>query len=111
MRVTYKELYQMKQQLKQLEEISPKELGIRNKITIHFGIDATNKTVVILGIMQKSRVLIKDIPKFEAIIEKISNYVGYKFHKKVLQIHAPICSKALKLLQEKDFSVVDDATV
>jgi hypothetical protein len=101
----------MKQQLKQLETLCAKELGIRNKITIDYGIDATNKRVVILGIMQKSRILIKDVPKFERIVEKISKYLGYTFHKRVLQIHAPICHKALKLLQEKNFSVVDDATV
>jgi hypothetical protein len=111
MRVTYKELNQMKHHLKQLEEVTPKELGIRNKITIYYGIDASNKTVALLGITQKSRVLIKDVSKFEAIIEKLSNYVGYKFHQKVLHISAPICSKALKLLQEKHFSVVTDATV
>ncbi len=111
MTLMHKELYKMKHNFKQMEELEPKELGIRNKITIHFGIDSSNSQVAVLGINQKSRILIKDVPKFEAIMAKLSSYVGYKFSKKILMIKAPICSKALKALQEKHFTVMTDAAV
>ncbi|MEA2112171.1 MAG: hypothetical protein U9P71_09005 [Campylobacterota bacterium] len=111
MTLLFKELYKMKHNFKQIQEISPKELGIRNKITIHYGIDSSNSQVALLGINQKSRILIKDVPKFEAIMTKLSNFVGYKFSKKVLILKAPICSKALKALQERNFTVMTDATV
>ncbi len=111
MKIITKEFCKMKQHYKQMQEVLPKELGIRNKINIHYGIDASNEKVAILSIVQKSRVLLKDVAKFEAIIHKLSLHVEYKFNKKVIMLSAPICSKALKALQEKHFSVITDATV
>ena len=111
MRIIMKELCKMKQHYKQMEEVLPKELGIRNKIKIHYGIDASNDKVAILTVAQKSRILLKDVAKFEAIINKLSLYVEYKFSKKVIMLNAPICSKALKALEEKHFSVIADAAV
>jgi hypothetical protein len=110
-KIIAKELLKMQQNYKQMNEVDPRDLGIRNKITIHYGIDSLNQKVAVLGVKQKSRIVLKDVPKFEAIIAKLSLYVEYRFSKKILMIHAPVCSKALKALEEKHFNVLINAAV
>ena len=58
---------------KKMQEVSPKELGIRNKIKIYKATDTNNKFCAIFAVSQKSRLLMKDVHKFEEIYSKPSS--------------------------------------
>ncbi len=79
---------------KKMLEISPKELGIRNKIKIYKATDTSNKYWAIFTVSQKSRILMKDVQKFEDICRKLSIFCGLNFDYKMIFIDAPLCSKA-----------------
>jgi len=79
---------------KKMLEITPKELGIRNKIQIYKATDMNGYFWAIIVISQKSRVLIKDVEKFNLIFAKLVQYFDHNFKHKVLFIDAPLCSKA-----------------
>jgi hypothetical protein len=79
---------------KNMLEIKPKDLGIRNKIKIYKATDTKGYFWAIFAVSQKSRLLMKDVHKFEEIYAKLTIYVDHNFKYKVLFIDAPLCSKA-----------------
>lgn len=79
---------------KKMQEVSPKELGIRNKIRIYKGTDTIGYFWAILAVSQKSRLLMKDVHKFEEIYAKLTVFCEHNFKHKVIFIDAPLCSKA-----------------
>ncbi len=79
---------------KRMREISTKELGIRNKIKIYKATDVSGYFWVIFAVSQKSRLLMKDVYKFEEIYNKLCIYCEHNFKHKVIFIDAPLCSKA-----------------
>jgi hypothetical protein len=90
---------------KKMQEISPKELGIRNKIKIYKATDIRGYFWAIFAISQKSRVLMRDVHKFEEIFEKLSIYLEHDFKHKTLFIDAPLCSKAKEALGSKGWKI------
>jgi len=79
---------------KKMQEVSPKELGIRNKIKMYKATDTNGYFWAIFAVSQKSRLLMKDVHKFEEIYAKLTLYCGHNFKHKILFIDAPLCSKA-----------------
>jgi hypothetical protein len=79
---------------KKMQEITPKELGIRNKIKIYKATDMRGYFWAIIIVEQKSRVLLKDVAKFEEILGRFTRYVEHNFKYKIIFIKAPLCSKA-----------------
>lgn len=79
---------------KKMQEIAPKELGVRNKIKIYKATDVTGYFWAIFAVSQKSRVLMKDVRKFEEIYAKLTLFCGHNFKHKLIFIDAPLCSKA-----------------
>ncbi|OIP53108.1 MAG: hypothetical protein AUK54_09800 [Helicobacteraceae bacterium CG2_30_36_10] len=79
---------------KKMQEISPRELGVRNKIRIYKATDTTGYFWAIFAVSQKSRLLMKDVHKFEEIYAKLTLYCDHNFKHKVIFIDAPLCSKA-----------------
>jgi len=79
---------------KKMQEISPRELGVRNKIRIYKATDTTGYFWAIFAVSQKSRLLMKDVHKFEEIYAKLTLYCEHNFKHKVIFIDAPLCSKA-----------------
>jgi len=79
---------------KKMQEIPPKELGIRNKIKIYKATDTRGYFWAIFAVSQKSRLLMKDVHKFEEIYAKLALYFEHNFKHKVIFIDAPLCSKA-----------------
>ncbi|MCD6190194.1 MAG: hypothetical protein J7K14_01460 [Sulfurimonas sp.] len=79
---------------KKMQEVSPKELGIRNKIKMYKATDINGYFWAIFAVSQKSRLLMKDVHKFEEIYTKLTLYCGHNFKHKILFIDAPLCSKA-----------------
>ncbi len=90
---------------KKMQEISPKELGIRNKIKIYKATDIRGYFWAIFALSQKSRVLMRDVHKFEEIYEKLTIYFEHNFKHKTLFIDAPICTKAKEALKAKGWKV------
>jgi len=79
---------------KKMQEVSPRELGIRNKIKMYKATDINGYFWAIFAVSQKSRLLMKDVHKFEEIYAKLTLYCGHNFKHKILFIDAPLCSKA-----------------
>jgi len=79
---------------KKMLEISPKELAIRNKIKMYKATDTSGYFWAIFAVSQKSRLLMKDVRKFEEIHAKLTIYCEHNFKHKVIFIDAPLCSKA-----------------
>lgn len=95
--------------MKQVNPIDPKLLNIRSKVELFEGVDK-NRYTAIIGVNQKSRILTKDIAKFEDMVIKMVNYCGHTFDAKKLIVDAPMCSKAIKAMKECGWEIVD-ATV
>lgn len=79
---------------KKMIEIPTKELGIRNKIRMYKATDINGYFWAIFAVSQKSRLLMKDVRKFEEIYSKLAMFCGHNFKHKIIFIDAPLCSKA-----------------
>lgn len=90
---------------KKMQEISPSELGIRNKIKIFKATDTKGSFWAIFAISQKSRILMKDVVKMEEILYKLSLLSDHNFKVKVIFIDAPLCSKAKAAFLEKGWKI------
>lgn len=79
---------------KKMQEIPPKELGIRNKIKIYKATDINGYFWAIFALSQKSRILMKDVHKMQEIYGKLTVFCEHNFKYKIIFIDAPLCSKA-----------------
>ena len=90
---------------KKMQEIPPKDLGIRNKIKIYKATDIRGYFWAIFAVSQKSKILMKDVHKLEEIYTKLTLFCEHNFKYKVLFIDAPLCSKAAKALKEAGWKI------
>jgi len=90
---------------KKMQEIAPKELGIRNKIKIYKAVDTTGYFWAIFALSQKSKLLLKDVKKMEEIYAKLTLYCDHNFKHKLIFIDAPLCSKAQKAFSELGWKI------
>ncbi|TKI70356.1 hypothetical protein FCU45_03470 [Sulfurimonas crateris] len=90
---------------KKMQEIAPRELGVRNKIKIFKATDVSGYFWAIFAISQKSRLLMKDVHKFEEIYAKLVIFYGHNFKHKIIFIDAPICSKAKEALLAQGWKI------
>jgi hypothetical protein len=90
---------------KKMQEVAPKELGIRNKIKIYKATDTHGQFWAIFAVSQKSRLLMKDVHKFEEIYGKLALYFEHNFKHKVIFIDAPLCSKAAAAFKEAGWKI------
>ena len=90
---------------KKMQEVSPKELGIRNKIKMYKATDTNGYFWAIFAVSQKSRLLMKDVHKFEEIYAKLTIYCGHNFKHKILFIDAPLCSKAKEAFKTQGWKI------
>ena len=88
-----------------MQEITPKELGIRNKIKIYIATDTSNKYWAIFALSQKSRILMKDVHKFEEIYTKLTLFCQKDFQYKSIFIDAPLCSKAKVAFEDSGWKI------
>jgi len=85
---------------KKIDLIEPKTLGIRNKIEIYSATDIKGYFTLIIKITQKSRLLQKEVLKYNDIYNKCVSYLDHNCKHKLLIIESPLCSKAKKAFQE-----------
>lgn len=90
---------------KKMQEISPKELGIRNRIKILKATDMRGYFWAIFAVSQKSRLLMKDVHKFEEIYAKLTLFCDHNFKHKIIFIDAPLCSKAKLAFQQAGWKI------
>jgi len=90
---------------KKMQEITPKELGVRNKIKIYKATDTRGYFWAIFAMSQKSRVLMKDVHKMQEIYAKLVLYCEHNFKHKIIFIDAPLCSKAKAGFKEAGWKV------
>ncbi|PHQ57999.1 MAG: hypothetical protein COA30_01455 [Sulfurimonas sp.] len=90
---------------KKMLEISPKELGIRNKIKIYKATDTKGYFWAIFAVSQKSRILMKDVHKFQEIYAKLTLFCEHNFKHKIIFIDAPLCSKAKLAFKEVGWKI------
>jgi len=90
---------------KSLEEVSPKCLGSRKKVSLYVGVDLKSYYCMMIKIVKKSRILRKEAEEFMVLHEKMEAYKKTKITKKYIWIDAPLCSKAKALLEEHGWKV------
>jgi hypothetical protein len=90
---------------KSLQEIMPKELGSRKKISLYLGIDLKGYYALVIEVEKKSRVLRKEAGELMLLHEKVEQYVESKITKKYILIKAPLCSHAKAMLEENGWKV------
>lgn len=90
---------------KKMQEVSPKDLGIRNKIKVYVATDMNGYFWAIFGVSQKSRLLMKDVHKFEEIYAKLTLFCDHNFKQKILFIDAPLCSKAKAAFKQAGWKI------
>lgn len=100
------ELQQRGNIYKRFNEVTPKQLGVRNRIRIFHAVDTKGYFTALFLISQKSRILMKDVKKMEEIYQKLVIYCDHNFKHKLIRIDAPLCSKAEKAFMEANWSLV-----
>ena len=90
---------------KKMQEVSPRELGIRNRIKIFQATDLNGYFWAIFAITQKSRLLMKDVHKMQEIYAKLTLFCEHNFKHKVIFIDAPLCSKAEAAFKEAGWKI------
>lgn len=90
---------------KKMQEITPKELGIRNKIRIYKATDISGYFWAIFAVSQKSRLLMKDVHKFQEIYGKLTILCEHNFKHKIIFIDAPLCSKAKEAFKQSGWKI------
>lgn len=91
---------------KHFEEIPPKALGIRHRIRMFGATDVKGYYTAVFVVAQKSRVLMKDVEKFETILRKLELYADHAFKHKVLMLDAPLCSKAEAAFKQQGWKIL-----
>lgn len=94
---------------KSLEEIMPKELGSRKKVSLYWGIDLKGFYALVMEVEKKSRVLRKEAAELMLLHEKLEAYIDSKITKKYIMIKAPLCSHAKAMLEENGWVVWHEA--
>jgi len=110
MKILVENLRQNGRIYKKLEEIHPKELKIRNKVKLYAALDLNRYYNALVVVSQKSRLLMKDVIKFEEIVQKMALYRDHQFKAKVLILDAPLCSKARAAFIKAKWKIIEDAT-
>ena len=90
---------------KKMQEVSPKDIGIRNKIRMYKATDTKGYFWAIFAVSQKSRLLMKDVRKFEEIYSKLTIYFEHNFKHKIIFIDAPLCSKAKEAFKTQGWKI------
>jgi len=90
---------------KKMQEIAPSELGVRNKIRLYKATDTNGYFWAIFAVSQKSRLLMKDVHKFEEIYAKLVLFLDHNFKHKIIFIDAPLCSKAKEALISQGWKI------
>ena len=93
---------------KQFDEITPKELGSRKKISIYHATSIKKQFYSIFIVDAKSRFLRKNAEDLIQLNEILSTHLDHNFKKKVLLISSPLCSKSKAYLKENKWSVYID---
>ena len=110
MKILVENLRQNGRIYKKLEEIQPKELKIRNKVKLYAALDLNRYYNAVVIVSQKSRLLMKDVVKFEEIVQKMALYRDHQFKGKVLILDAPLCSKAKAAFKKAKWKIIEDTT-
>ena len=90
---------------KSLQEIMPKELGSRKKVSLYLGVDLKGYYALIMEVKKKSRVLRKEAGELMDLHEKLEKYIGSNITKKYMIVKAPLCSHAKAMLEENGWKV------
>ena len=94
---------------KKFNEVEPKLLGSRKKITIFDTCDKNNSLISIFIIDAKSRFLIKNAKELELLNNKLKDFKDHNFKKTLILISSPLCSKAkVYMKNELKWKVYDD---
>ena len=90
---------------KDIEEISPKQLGSRKKIGIYVATSISKEYYAIFIVDSKSRFIRKNAEDLVALCDKLASFKDHNFKRKELLISSPLCSKAKKSLQDQKWRV------
>ncbi len=80
------------------KKIQKIDLNTKKKINAYLGVNLKNEYCLIVEFMKKSRFLSRDIETLNEITAKFP--MNFRYKKKILILHSPICSKAKEKLPE-----------
>ncbi len=83
-----------------LKELDLKAYGIKKRWKAYEAINQKNEYVLVLEIARKSRIIVQDIEQIEQTRKELENRLKHRFKKFYLITNAPICSKAVKRVEE-----------
>jgi hypothetical protein len=75
-------------------------LNTRKKINAYLGVNLKDEYCIVFEIFKKSRFLIKD---YEELLKFLPD-INFRYKKKILILHSPICSKVKE--QMKDWKII-----
>jgi len=94
---------------KKFNQVEPKSLGSRKKITIFDTCDKNNNLISIYIIQAKSRFLIKNAKELEVLNNKLKDLKDHNFKKTLILISSPLCSKAKAYMKDElNWKIYDD---
>ena len=77
---------------KSLQDILPKELGSRKKVSLYLGVDLKGYYALVMQLEKKSRVLRKEAGELMELHEKLEKYIGSRRFRFYWQVCKPkIC--------------------
>lgn len=94
-----------------MKEVQPSQLGIRNRMRLFYALEKNGTASAVVVIVQKSRIVLKDVERVETIVQKLSAFCNLPFGECALMIDAPLCSKAERAFAELGYRVVINAAV
>ncbi|GAX87965.1 conserved hypothetical protein [Lebetimonas natsushimae] len=86
---------------KKLQKI---ELNTRKKINAYMGVNIKNEYCIVFEILKKSRFLNKD---YEELLKFLPD-VNFRYKKKILILHSPICSRVKEKMKEWKIILTDN---
>ncbi len=92
--------------LRRFEPFSPKTIGSRKRISIFHGIDIHDRYLLVFVINKKSRVLSREAGEWIELKSLIERYYGYSILLNIALIKAPVCFKAVSLLESEGWKVI-----
>ena len=92
---------------KELKLIDLKALGVKKRYEVYDAVDIKNRYFLIFRVERKSRFVSKNALDLVEIYEKILKTKEHNYKYIYVLFFSPFCSKSKKLLQERDFKVLD----
>jgi len=92
---------------KKIASIDNAQLQSRKKIACFLGVDATSHYVGLWRRFSNSRLVMKEAEEFFDLQKRLEDVRAHRVLKNILIVQSPVCSKALHVMKQKGWKVVN----